>query len=75
MLAADGYEDYTKAVAVEGKSVNFSAMHMVNSGPLKGFKAMAILNKAKEYREGSALGDTLNYYDVKLRFSYDLPVF
>ena len=75
LLATDGYEDYTKAVAVEGKSVNFSAMHMVNSGPLKGFKAMAILNKAKEYREGSALGDTLNYYDVKLRFSYDLPVF
>lgn len=36
---------------------------------------MAILNKAKEYREGSELGDTLNYYDVKLRFSYDLPVF
>jgi len=55
--------------------VNFSVMHMVNSGPMKGLKAMAILNNAKEYREGSALGDTLNYYDVKLRVSYDLPVF
>jgi len=75
LLTTDGYEDYTKAVTVEGKSVNFSVMHMVNSGPMKGLKAMAILNNAKEYREGSALGDTLNYYDVKLRVSYDLPVF
>ena len=75
LLTTDGYEDYTKAVAVEGKSVNFSVMHMVNFGPMKGLKAMAILNKAKEYREGSALGDTLNFYDVKLRVSYDLPVF
>ena len=75
LLTTDGYEDYTKAVAIEGKSVNFSVMHAVDSGPLKGLKALAILNKAKEYREGSALGDTLNYYDVKLKVSYDIPVF
>ncbi len=36
---------------------------------------MAILNKAKEYREGREVGDPLNYYDEQLRFSYDLPVF
>ncbi len=75
LVVTDGYEDRDHDVNIEGLGANLVLSHTVQEGPLKGFKTSAILNKAQEYREGSALGDKLDYYDIKLTAHYDFNLF
>ncbi|ELV8624323.1 OprD family outer membrane porin [Vibrio cidicii] len=75
LVVTDGYEDRDHDVNIEGLGANLVLSHTVQKGPLKGFKTSAILNKAQEYREGSALGDKLDYYDIKLTAHYDFNLF
>ncbi|MET2948718.1 OprD family outer membrane porin [Vibrio owensii] len=75
LVVTDGYEDRDHDVNIEGLGANLVLSHTVQEGPLRGFKTSAILNKAQEYREGSALGDKLDYYDVKLTAHYDFSLF
>jgi len=74
IVKTDGYEDQTKAVTVDGIGANLFLMHK-SKGVLEGLKTTLILNKAKEYREGSVFGDELDYYDIKLTFHYDINLF
>lgn len=75
LVVTDGYEDRDETVEIEGLGANFILQHSVQDGPLKGLQTMLILNKAQEYREGSSLGDKLDYYDIKLTVHYDLNLF
>lgn len=75
LVVTDGFEDRDHKVNVEGLGANFIFNYIVPTGPLSGLKASAILNKAQEYREGSKLGDELDYYDIKLTLHYDFNLF
>lgn len=75
LVVTDGYEDRDHDVNIEGLGANLILSHTVQEGPMKGFKTSAILNKAQEYRDGSSLGDKLDYYDIKLTAHYDFSLF
>lgn len=73
IVKTDGYEDQTKAVEIDGIGANLLITHKPQ-GAFEGLRTTLILNKAKEYRTGSALGDELDYYDIKLTFHYDINI-
>ncbi|GAM74555.1 glucuronide transport facilitator UidC [Vibrio ishigakensis] len=74
VVVTDGYEDSSRRVEIEGTGANFIVQHK-GYGALEGLDTLLILNKAIEYRQGSALGDELDYYDIKLSFTYPLSIF
>ncbi|EPR7376887.1 hypothetical protein OEZ66_14030, partial [Escherichia coli] len=43
----------------------------VSEGPLQGMNFFLAADKGREKRDGSALGDRLNYWDVKMSIQYD----
>ncbi|MDE1339960.1 OprD family outer membrane porin [Vibrio aestuarianus] len=75
LVVTDGYEDRDHNVNIEGLGANLILSYTVQDGPLKGLKTMGIFNKAQEYREGSKLGDKLDYYDIKVTVHYDFNLF
>ncbi|WP_426153144.1 hypothetical protein [Pseudomonas sp. DC3000-4b1] len=74
-LFTNGYEDYKNDVRVKGTATGVLAGYNPKSGPLKGFRSTVIISSAREDRQGSRLGNHLDYYDVKLNFQYDLNLF
>lgn len=74
LVVTRGYESNREEVEIEGVGLNLAAIHTTQSGPLKGLKSSAFLNRAQEYREGSELGNKLDYYDIKLKFEYALDI-
>ena len=45
--------------------------YRVSEGPLQGMNFFLAADKGREKRDGSALGDRLNYWDVKMSIQYD----
>lgn len=70
-VMTNGYEDYDHKIAIHGMGTNIFLGYQPPSGLFKGLKAMLILNKAREHRNNSELGDRLDYYDIKLNLQYD----
>ncbi|MCU5771647.1 glucuronide uptake porin UidC [Erwiniaceae bacterium BAC15a-03b] len=69
-----GYEDYQHRVPIHGMGTNLLFGYRPQDGMLKGLKALLILNKAREHRNGSSLGDRLDYYDIKMNLQYDFTL-
>ena len=70
-IATRGYEDHHNTVKVKGVATDLYFGYLPQSGPLKGFRSFLTLSKAREKRDGSQLGNTLNYFDVKMTLQYD----
>ncbi|EBQ9001876.1 glucuronide uptake porin UidC, partial [Salmonella enterica subsp. enterica serovar Blockley] len=45
--------------------------YRIEEGPLEGMNIFLAADKGREKRDGSALGDRLNYWDVKMSIQYD----
>ncbi|ECH2928556.1 hypothetical protein FOV05_10390 [Salmonella enterica] len=48
-----------------------SRYNRIEEGPLEGMNIFLAADKGREKRDGSALGDRLNYWDVKMSIQYD----
>ncbi|SHE49006.1 glucuronide uptake porin UidC [Vibrio gazogenes] len=70
-LMTDGYEDTRRTISIKGKGVVAAVFYKVNSGPLTGLRAFVASDVANEKRSGSALGDDLDYWDIKAGIQYD----
>ncbi|HCS43115.1 MAG TPA: glucuronide uptake porin UidC [Pseudomonas sp.] len=73
-IFTNGYEDYHQKVKVTGVATDVYLGYMPKSGYLKGLRSLLILNSAREEREGSALGNHLDYFDIKLTVQYDFTL-
>ena len=45
--------------------------YRISEGPLQGMNFFLAADKGREKRDGSTLGDRLNYWDVKMSIQYD----
>ncbi|MBM7343975.1 glucuronide uptake porin UidC [Pantoea coffeiphila] len=70
-ILTHGYEDTRHRVTINGLSTNLLFGYQPQGGLFKGAKALLVLNKAREHRNGSAFGDRLDYYDIKMNLQYD----
>lgn len=70
----DGYEDYQRNVRVQGMGTNILMGYMPQDGYLKGLRSLLVLNSSREQRDGSALGDRLDYFDIKMTIQYDFTL-
>ncbi len=70
-LFTNGYEDYHRQVKIEGTATDLYLGYTPHDGPLKGFRSLLVLNLAREQRDGSSLGNRLDYFDVKMNLQYD----
>jgi putative glucuronide porin len=70
-LYTDGHEDRHNNVKIRGAATGIIAGYNPRSGAMKGLRSMLILSSARESREGSQLGDHLDYFDIKLNLQYD----
>lgn len=70
----NGYETYHHDVRIRGAGTNFLFGWQAAQGKLQGLKIFVALNRAREHRNGSALGDRLDYYDSKVNIQYDFTM-
>lgn len=70
-ILTHGYEDAQHHVNIQGVGTNVFFGYYPQSGLLQGAKALLVINKAREHRNGSAFGDRLDYYDIKMNLQYD----
>lgn len=70
-LFTSGYEDYRRNVRIRGAATDFYVGYGPRDGALKGFRSLLTLSLAREKRDGSSLGDHLDYFDVKMTLQYD----
>lgn len=66
-----GYESHQRNVKVIGLGILGGVGYNVDSGLLKGMNIFLAADRARENRAGSALGDRLNYWDIKMSVQYD----
>lgn len=74
LVVTRGYESHREEVEIEGVGLNLAVFHTIPAGPLEGLKISAFFNRAQEYREGSELGDKLDYYDIKIKTEYAFDI-
>lgn len=70
----NGYESWTKKVPINGYGVLLGTNYRVMDGSLKGLNLFFATDRAHESREGSSLGDSLKYWDVKMIARYDFLI-
>lgn len=66
-----GYESSQRDVSIEGLGLLGAINYRIEEGPLEGMNIFLAADKGREKRDGSALGDRLNYWDVKMSIQYD----
>ncbi len=66
-----GYESSQRDVQIEGLGMLGAVNYKVEEGPLRGMNLFLAADKGREKRDGSPLGDRLNYWDVKMSVQYD----
>lgn len=66
-----GYESSQRDVQIEGMGLLSAVNYRVAEGPLSGMNIFLAADKGREKRDGSSLGDRLNYWDVKMSIQYD----
>lgn len=66
-----GYESSKRDVRIEGAGILGGVNYRVSEGPLQGMNIFLAADKGREKRDGSTLGDRLNYWDVKMSIQYD----
>ena len=70
-IVTRGYESSKRDVRIEGAGILGGMNYRVSEGPLQGMNFFLAADKGREKRDGSALGDRLNYWDVKMSIQYD----
>lgn len=70
----NGYEDYHRNVRVKGMGTDILLGYMPQDGYMKGFRSLLVLNSAREQRDGSVLGNQLDYFDIKMTIQYDFTL-
>lgn len=70
-LITHGYEDTRRTIEINGRGVLAAMFYNVTDGPLEGVKLSVGTDLAREKRNGSSLGEHLNYWDVKAGIQYD----
>lgn len=70
-LITHGYEDTRRTIEINGRGVLAAMFYNVTDGPLEGLKLSVGTDLAREKRNGSSLGEHLNYWDVKAGIQYD----
>lgn len=70
-IVTRGYESSKRDVRIEGTGILGGMNYRVSEGPLQGMNFFLAADKGREKRDGSALGDRLNYWDVKMSIQYD----
>lgn len=70
-IITSGYESSQRDVPVKGLGLLGGINYRVDKGPLDGLNAFIAADIGREKRNGSALGDRLNYWDVKMVIQYD----
>lgn len=73
-IVTNGYESSREDVKIEGVGVLVGANYRQMQGPLTGLNIFLAMDKGREKREGSAPGDRLNYWDIKLSIQYDFTL-
>lgn len=73
-IITHGYESNSQNVKIEGMGVLGGVNYRQLQGPLKGLNIFLAADKGREKRDGSELGDRLNYWDVKLNVQYDFTL-
>lgn len=66
-----GYESHQREVTVEGLGLLGAMNYRVEQGPLSGMNVFLAADRGREKRSGSALGNRLDYWDVKMSIQYD----
>lgn len=66
-----GYESSNREVEIKGFGVLGAVNYQVKAGPLKGMNLFLAADKGREKRDGSILGDRLDYWDIKMSIQYD----
>ncbi|WP_371810566.1 glucuronide uptake porin UidC [Dickeya sp. CFBP 2040] len=70
-LITHGYEDANRTIEINGRGILTGVFYNIKEGPLSGVKMYVASDVAKEKRNGSKLGNELNYWDVKAGIQYD----
>lgn len=70
-IVTRGYESSKRDVRIEGMGILGGMNYRVSEGPLQGMNFFLAADKGREKRDGSTLGDRLNYWDVKMSIQYD----
>ncbi|WP_196796977.1 glucuronide uptake porin UidC [Edwardsiella ictaluri] len=70
-IYTDGWEDSRRNVRVQGLGIMGVLSGRITSGPLAGLTAFIAADRTREKRQGSHLGDRLNYWDIKGGIQYD----
>lgn len=70
-IVTRGYESSKRDVRIEGTGILGGMNYRVSEGPLQGMNFFLAADKGREKRDGSTLGDRLNYWDVKMSIQYD----
>ena len=70
-IVTRGYKSSKRDVRIEGAGILGGMNYRVSEGPLQGMNFFLAADKGREKRDGSALGDRLNYWDVKMSIQYD----
>ncbi|MCO1593216.1 glucuronide uptake porin UidC, partial [Escherichia coli] len=70
-IVTRGYESSKRDVRIEGAGILGGMNYRVSEGPLQGMNFFLAADKGREKRDGSTLGDRLNYWDVKMSIQYD----
>lgn len=73
-IVTHGYESNRQDVKIQGLGLLGGINHRQTQGPLKGLNIFLAADKGREKRDGSALGDRLNYWDIKLSIQYDFTL-
>ncbi len=71
-IVTRGYESSKRDVRIEGAGILGGMNYRVSEGPLQGMNFFLAADKGREKRDGSALGDRLNYWDVKMSIPVDM---
>ncbi|NIY48210.1 glucuronide uptake porin UidC [Cedecea colo] len=70
-IVTRGYESSQRDVQIKGIGLLGAVNYKVAEGPLQGMNVFLAADKGREKRDGSTLGDRLNYWDVKMSIQYD----
>ncbi|WP_417903684.1 glucuronide uptake porin UidC [Brenneria corticis] len=70
-IVTKGYQDQQRTIKINGLGVVGGVMYNFTDGMLKGLNMYVAADRAREKRPGSALGDRLNYWDIKAGIQYD----
>ncbi|MFH8135758.1 glucuronide uptake porin UidC [Pantoea osteomyelitidis] len=73
-ILTHGYESNRQDVKIKGAGLLGGINYRQTKGALKGLNFFLAADKGKEKRNGSVLGDRLNYWDVKLSVQYDFTL-